>query len=277
MEVIDHFLSKKKFTVQPSSRCGVLETSPKPSSKDLPRYYKSEEYLSHNKNDSFLSKLYFLAKRVNFFLKLNTLRKHSSSLNRLLDFGSGDGFFITELNKNRISAYGYEPFFNSKTPKTYKQKELLLRFDKAYFDVITMWHSLEHVKSYSETITFLKPLIKSNGLLVIACPNFQSWEAKYYKGFWAGYDVPRHLWHFSANGLVGYLEQNGFVLIKQKPMYMDSFYVCMLSEKYKGSKLWFLKGLFVGLYSNFVSFFTKSFSSTMYIFQKSNLSEFKSE
>ena len=112
MKVIDHFLSKKKFTVQPSSRCGVLETSPKPSSKDLPRYYKSEEYLSHNKNDSFLSKLYFLAKRVNFFLKLNTLRKHSSSLNRLLDFGSGDGFFITELNKNRISAYGYEPFFN---------------------------------------------------------------------------------------------------------------------------------------------------------------------
>ena len=267
MEVIDHFLSKKKFTVQPSGRSGVLETAPKPSSEDLPKYYKSKEYLSHNKNDSFFSKLYSLAKRMNFFLKLKILRKHSSSLNTLLDFGSGDGFFITELNKKRIDAHGYEPFFASKTANTYKEKGLLLSFDKAYFDVITMWHSLEHVESYSETIAFLKPLIKSKGLLVVACPNFQSWEASYYKEFWAGYDVPRHLWHFSANGLVSYLEESGFLLIKQKPMYMDSFYVCMLSEKYKGSKLWFLKGLCVGLCSNFVSFFTKSFSSSMFVFK----------
>ena len=204
---------------------------------------------------------------MNFFLKLKHLRKHSSSLNTLLDFGSGDGFFIAELNKNRIDAHGYEPLFNSTAPNTYKQKDLLLSFDKAYFDVITMWHSLEHVESYSKTITFLKPLIKSKGLLVIACPNFQSWEARYYKEFWAGYDVPRHLWHFSPKGLVSYLEQNGFLLIKQKSMYMDSFYVCMLSEKYKGAKLWFLKGFCVGLFSTFVSFFTKSFSSTMFVFK----------
>ena len=189
MEVVDHFLSKKKFTVQPSSRSGILETAPKPSSKDLPKYYKSKEYLSHNKNGSFFSKLYSLAKRLNFFLKLKHLRKHSSSLNTLLDFGSGDGFFIAELNKNRIDAHGYEPLFNSTAPNTYKQKDLLLSFDKAYFDVITMWHSLEHVESYSKTITFLKPLIKS-------IPNFNK---------------SLQLIHTPADAVSGYILYNPFM------------------------------------------------------------------
>ena len=137
----------------------------------------------------------------------------------------------------------------------------------ASFDTISLWHVLEHLPHPESSLATYRALLRPSGLLVVAVPNFESHDRIHYQQDWAALDVPRHLWHFSPKGLVSYLEQNGFLLIKQKPMYMDSFYVCMLSEKYKGAKLWFLKGFCVGLFSTFVSFFTKSFSSTMFVFK----------
>ena len=131
-----------------------------------------------------------------------------------------------------------------------------------------MWHSLEHVFSYKDTLSLISEILISKGNLIIACPNYESFDANYYKKFWAGFDVPRHYWHFSPNGLIEIMSQNGFDHIKKKPMYFDAIYVSMLSEQYKQSKLWFIKGLAVGVWSNLVSLFKNNASSYVYLFKK---------
>jgi 2-polyprenyl-3-methyl-5-hydroxy-6-metoxy-1,4-benzoquinol methylase len=267
IKIVDHFLSKEEFVVVSSKHNGILETRPKPSFENLPKYYDSPEYFSHNKNNSFFSFIYSLVKKGNFKFKLRVLRRFSSRLNTVLDFGCGDGSFLEGLNNRNIEAYGFEPLLNNDLANVCNNPKALSKFDNGFFDAITMWHSLEHVNSYAETISLLKPLIKQKGLLVIACPNYKSWDANHYKEYWAGYDAPRHIWHFSPKGLISFLESKGFVFLKRKMMFFDAFYVCMLSEKFKGTKFWFLKGFILGLYSNYISLFTKNPSSSVFVFQ----------
>ena len=130
-----------------------------------------------------------------------------------------------------------------------------------------MWHSLEHVNSYNKTLALLQRLLKPGGILIIACPNHLSYDSIHYGKYWAGYDVPRHLWHFSKKGLITVLDSLNFSLINTKPVFFDAYYVSMLSEKYKKSKLWFFKGFFFGLLSNIHSLVSKNSSSNVFIFR----------
>ena len=128
-----------------------------------------------------------------------------------------------------------------------------------------MWHVLEHVPDLDFQIQQLKRLLKPNGTVIIAVPNFKSYDAKYYKSFWAAYDVPRHLWHFSKTAIEKLFANRNMKLIKIKPMWFDSFYVALLSEKYKNGKMNFIKGFFIGLISNCSGIVKKEFSSHIYI------------
>ena len=131
-----------------------------------------------------------------------------------------------------------------------------------------MWHVLEHVPELTKTIAEITRILDKNGKLIIAVPNHKSWDAKYYNEFWAGWDVPIHLWHFSKATIKLLLNKNKFTLIKTKPMLFDSFYVSLLSEEFKTGKKNALTSLFIGTMSNVASIFKKKgCSSTIYVFE----------
>jgi 2-polyprenyl-3-methyl-5-hydroxy-6-metoxy-1,4-benzoquinol methylase len=174
------------------------------------------------------------------------------------------------MTKDSWQVYGVEPNENAREIAT--QKKLVLHqniqdFKGQQFDVVTLWHVLEHLPDLDKTITDIQQLVKPNGLLIIAVPNYNSFDAKYYKGFWAAYDAPRHLWHFSQKAMRGLFSKN-MKLLKTKPMIFDSFYVSLLSEKYKFGNSFSLKGLWVGLMSNLSALKTKEYSSLIYCFKK---------
>ena len=271
IEVKDYFLTQEPFSLVKIKGLDVYKTTPRTKKGAIAKYYKSTKYLSHNNNKSLFSLLYWFVRRLNFYFKYKVLKTVSDSEKSLLDFGSGNAYFVSQLNKRGLPAVAYDPFYDSVLNKKINDDKVLKdekSLISAKFNTVTMWHSLEHVFSYKDTLSLVSKTLMSKGNLIVACPNYESFDANYYKKFWAGFDVPRHYWHFSPNGLIDVMSQNGFDHIMKKPMYFDAIYVSMLSEQYKQSKLWFIKGLAVGVWSNLVSFFKNNASSYVYLFKK---------
>ena len=271
IEVKDYFLTQEPFSLVKIKGLDVYKTTPRTKKEAIAKYYKSTKYLSHINNKSLFSFLYSFVKRLNFYFKYKVLKTVSDSEKSLLDFGSGNAYFVSQLNKRGLPAVAYDPFYDSVLNKKINDDKVLKNeksLISAKFNTVTMWHSLEHVFSYKDTLSLVSKTLMSKGNLIVACPNYESFDANYYKKFWAGFDVPRHYWHFSPNGLIDVMSQNGFDHIMKKPMYFDAIYVSMLSEQYKQSKLWFIKGLVVGVWSNLVSVFKNNASSYVYLFKK---------
>jgi 2-polyprenyl-3-methyl-5-hydroxy-6-metoxy-1,4-benzoquinol methylase len=152
---------------------------------------------------------------------------------------------------------------------TVNTPETLFELPGKSFEVITLWHVLEHLPNLNSSMSQFFKLLKDTGTLVIAVPNINSYDAKKYQQYWAAYDVPRHLWHFSPNTVSLLAEQCGFQIIDIKPMPFDAFYVSMLSEKYKNKKFATLRGLYRGLLSCFICLFNKKKSSSLiYVMKK---------
>ena len=267
MRIKDYFLTREVFALKETEIKGVLETTPRPVFSEISRYYNSDKYLSHNSNNSVFSKIYSFVRKINLRSKTKLITKYSGAKKNVLDYGSGGGHFLKVLEKKGYNAFGFEPFLHTPTKNVFKNTESLKRVGENFFSVITMWHSLEHVNSYKKTLALLQKLLKPGGVLIIACPNHLSYDSLHYGKYWAGYDVPRHLWHFSKKGLISVLSRTNFSLIKTKPVYLDAYYVSMLSEKYKQSKLWFFKGVFFGILSNTHSFVSKNPSSSVFVFK----------
>ncbi len=266
----DHLVSGEEFRLQLRSDFEILETLPKP--ENLSAYYESEDYISHtDSKKSFTDKLYRGVKNYMLSEKLKWISKVSEG-NIILDIGAGTGDFLTAAKKKNFHVAGIEP--NQHARKLAFQKGIELQQELAYFednsfDVITMWHVLEHVPDLEFQLKELHRLLKPNGIAVIAVPNFKSFDAEYYKEFWAAYDVPRHLWHFSQNGISELFEKYNFKKLQAKPLVFDSFYVSLLSEKNKTGKSNFLKAFNLGLKSNLRAQSTSEYSSLAYFFQKS--------
>lgn len=248
-------------------------TSPRPDLKNIGKYYKSNSYVSHTeKSKSLLDKIYFIARSIALNKKRKLLSQFSTN-GKLLDYGCGAGAFLKFMKKNRWHCNGVEP--SDKAREIAQKSGVEIAPDIGtlsinQFDIITLWHVLEHVHDLNNTLSSLKNLMKQNGTIIIAVPNYQSFDAQYYRENWAAYDVPRHLWHFTKESMTLLLKRHGLKLIDTKPMKMDSFYVSMLSEKYKGVSypLSLLKGLLTGLKSNVKAASSKQYSSLIYIAQK---------
>lgn len=268
----DYTVSHKKFKLIYNSNYDLLETNPQPSELELPSYYKSENYISHtDSKKNITDKLYHLVKKYTLIQKLNLINSFKTTEKKLLDVGCGTGDFLKICKNDNWKTIGIEP--NESAKKIAKNKlgeEAVLytninEIKNLKFDVITLWHVLEHVSDLEFYISKLKSLLKPNGFLVIAVPNYKSFDAKYYKQFWAAFDVPRHLWHFSKKSISLLFQNEKFMLIKILPMYFDSFYVSILSEKNKNKKGNFIKAIFIGLLSNFKALSSKEFSSQIYV------------
>lgn len=268
----DHSVTGEEFELIQNAEYGFLETSPQPSSEKLPDYYKSEDYISHTDSQrNLFEKVYHLVRSISLKKKLKLINSFSSESKKLLDVGCGTGDFLQTASENNWTVSGIEPnkqarkFANEKTNDSVFEIEQLLKYEESSFDVITLWHVLEHLPNLENHLKVFKKLLKSNGTLIIAVPNYKSYDAKYYKQFWAAYDVPRHLWHFNKTSISKLVSKQHMKVIKVKPMWFDAFYVSMLSEKYKFGKMNPFKGLFNGLLSNLKSIKTKEASSLIYI------------
>ena len=158
-----------------------------------------------------------------------------------------------EAKNQNWDILGIEPNDKAKgiaVGKGIKFGDTIEKLESNSFDVITMWHVLEHVPDVEHQVAELKRLLKPSGTIIIAVPNFKSYDANHYKEFWAAYDVPRHLWHFSKTAIEKLFDKQNMNLEDIKPMWFDSFYVSLLSEKYKSGKMNFISGFFIGLISN---------------------------
>jgi len=277
LEVKDYTSSKKCFTIVSCETCDFTFTNPRPIDEKLGDYYKSEMYISHTNNKAgFFNWLYQTIRSYAVISKVNLLKKISKA-GVHLDIGCGTGEFLNACENAGFTTKGIEPseIARKQAIKNFKldvSKNVdLAQFDKNSINSISMWHVLEHVPNLSKTISEFYRIVKLDGKIIIAVPNHKSWDANYYKGYWAAWDVPIHLWHFSQNTIELLFKNHGFKLLKTKPMIFDSFYVSLLSEEFKYGKKNFIKSFLIGLYANiFAIISSKGHSSTVYVFERYN-------
>jgi SAM-dependent methyltransferase len=271
LECRDYTVSNETFALRKCSDCNLLITTRRPD--DLSPYYQSEDYISHSdRNDNTFSKIYSLARHITTFWKVRLVQKHiNNHQGKILDVGCGTGTFLKACKDDGLQISGVEPSDKARSiAARLTQANISSGIDdlQDHFDIITMWHVLEHVPNPQEQITKLINRLNPGGTILIAVPNHESYDARKYKSTWAGYDVPRHLWHFSQKSIGRLFENNGLVLKETIPMKLDAFYVSMLSEKYVNGSLGipqFLNGMFVGFISNINSGKAKNYSSLIYI------------
>lgn len=272
MNVVDHMITKEEFTIQKCLDCDFHFTNPRPTEEINGEYYKSENYISHSSsNKGIINKLYNVVRNYTLKRKRRIIENLTNERN-LLDIGCGTGHFLNECKQNDWNISGLEPDEDARnfTKKHFNFStepiENLYSKKEKSFDVVTMWHVLEHVYHLQKDVSQIVSLIKENGYFVIAVPNRESFDANYYKNYWAAYDVPRHLYHFSENNIVELMQQYDLQHIKTLPMKFDSFYVSMLSEKYKKGSI--VKAFWIGLLSNLKAKNGGGYSSHIYIFKK---------
>tara|TARA_B110000459_G_C16557345_1_gene469798 strand:+ start:249 stop:1145 length:897 start_codon:yes stop_codon:yes gene_type:complete len=271
----DHSTSKEKFIIVSCETCDFTFTNPRPKDNSLGEYYKSDMYISHtNNNNGLFNWMYHTIRKYAIGRKLNLLKRISRNKNHL-DIGCGTGEFLNACKNAGYTTKGIEPseLARKQAIKNFNlsvsENTNLDQFEEKQFDSISMWHVLEHVPQLNKTIEDFSRILSKNGKIIIAVPNHKSWDSNYYKEFWAAWDTPIHLWHFSKLSIEKLLLKYNFKLIKTKPMLFDSFYVSLLSEEYKTGKKKFIKGFIVGLISNIVGILTKKgCSSIIYVFEK---------
>jgi 2-polyprenyl-3-methyl-5-hydroxy-6-metoxy-1,4-benzoquinol methylase len=266
----DYLVSNETFDLVYNKELDMLETTPIPSLDKLHSYYQSEEYISHtDASKTLFDKVYQFVKKININNKLNVINSLPKEEKKLLDIGCGTGDFLVACKNKGYRVFGVEP--NKKANKIATKKigefvyKNLMDIEASKFDVITLWHVLEHVPNLEEYIFKIKSLLKPNAILIIAVPNFKCFDANYYKQYWAAFDVPRHLWHFSKKSIQTIFSNYQISLIKILPLKFDAYYVAMLSEKNKNKKANFIKAFFVGWWSNIKAIKSKEYSSLIYV------------
>ena len=276
ISVKDHSVSSEEFHLLVNNEFGYLETSPQPSLEKLPEYYKSEDYISHTDTKrNLLEKVYHVVRNISLNRKLKLINSFTSEDKNLLDVGCGTGDFLQIAQQNDWIVFGVEPnnearqIANSKTNNSVSDIEQLLEFPKQSFDVITLWHVLEHLPNLEEQVSILKSLLRENGRLIIAVPNYKSYDAEYYKNFWAAFDVPRHLWHFNQESISKLFSKENMEVVERHPMKFDSYYVSLLSEKYKSGWMNIFNAFRIGFTSNLKAKRSGEYSSLIYILKNS--------
>jgi 2-polyprenyl-3-methyl-5-hydroxy-6-metoxy-1,4-benzoquinol methylase len=254
----DYTVSQQTFEIWQCAHCAVRFTQDVPAAAEIGRFYKSEQYISHTEtNRGFINSLYLRVRKITLRNKKKFIEQQTGLSNgSILDIGAGTGAFLHFMKQQGWDVSGVEPDEEAiqRAVTQYKvflrPSQDLFQLPNDSFDVITMWHVLEHVHELHRYIDQIKLLLKQNGTLFIAVPNYTSYDAEKYQEYWAAYDVPRHLYHFSPASMQELARMHGFTIKKWQPMWFDSFYVSMLSEKYKGGSLGMFKAFARGLRSN---------------------------
>ncbi|MCY7358057.1 MAG: class I SAM-dependent methyltransferase [Rudanella sp.] len=269
----DYLVSQDEFTIQNCEECGFRFTDPRPDSKSIGSYYQSTDYVSHNdKSGGLVNKLYRLVRQFTLRQKLNLINSIQPEKGKLLDIGCGTGLFLETCQQGGWSVEGVEPDGSPRSAAADRLKkavvETIHEVGEESYNIITMWHVLEHVPNLQETINELKNLLQNGGTLLLALPNSDSYDAKHFKQYWAAYDIPRHLSHFTPESVNRLVTQAGFTLAAIRPMYFDSFYIGMLSTRHRDGQTNWIESIFQGIRSNWSGSKTGNYSSLIYMFKK---------
>lgn len=266
----DYSVSGEEFELLFDKHFEMLITKPQP--ENLERYYKSENYISHSDAKKSLSdKIYQFVKKFTLNRKVNLIGQYAQDDKSILDVGAGTGDFLFAASQKGWTVSGVEP--NGHARKKALEKRILLEknleaISNSKFKVITLWHVLEHLPDLENQILNIIALLEEEGTMIIAVPNYNSYDANHYGEFWAAYDVPRHLWHFSKTAIRKLFSDYGMEVVDIKPMVFDSFYVSLLSEKYKTGKMNYFQAFYRGLRSNISAWRSKEYSSLLYVLKK---------
>jgi len=267
----DYTVSKENFQIVACRVCQFHFTNPRPADEDLGKYYESEDYVSHSNTSKGL--VNWLYQRVRAF----TLRKKLALVNRLsgkgilVDLGCGTGYFLNTCKQDGWNAIGIEPSPQARKVASEQfglevlDEPGLQQMKPGSIDAITMWHVLEHVPDLHKRTEELKRILKPGGVLIIAVPNRSSYDAQHYGEHWAAWDVPRHLWHFAPADIARLFEAHGMEVKETLPMRFDSYYVSMLSEKYKSGSTSLISAFLTGARSNRKAGSSPRFSSQIYV------------
>lgn len=276
----DFMVTGEEFSVVRCITCSFAFTNPRPDESVIGQYYQSEDYISHNDQaKGNLSIIYRFVRKYMLRKKCLLLSNYLSDKKdpKLLDYGCGTGEFLARARRSGFKTFGVEPEKNARTHAKGKGlyvadslDQLTMRSKIKKFDVITLWHVLEHVPDINQLLVKFNDILPVNGLIVVAVPEYKSYDATFYGKYWAAWDVPRHLNHFDQSSLINWFDSNGFSAIAHYPMWFDAIYISLLSEKYKKSGLpGMLRGICIGFWSNLKALFTfRPFSSQIYVFQR---------
>lgn len=277
LTVKDFSVSKEEFVVWQCHDCTLRFTQDIPDENNIGRYYKFEDYISHTNTDKgFINKAYQKVRDYTLQQKAKLIIDETGVVKgNLLDMGCGTGAFLNTMKKKGWNVKGMEPDEDARklAKQLYglsiDQPTAINELNNQSFDAITLWHVLEHVHQLHDYVEQLKRLLKPKGKLFIAVPNYQSKDAAAYRLYWAAYDVPRHLYHFSPKSLKVLMQQHGLSIEKEKPMWFDSFYISMLSSKYRNGKTNYPAAVINGIKSNLAALMNKeNCSSLIYIISK---------
>jgi 2-polyprenyl-3-methyl-5-hydroxy-6-metoxy-1,4-benzoquinol methylase len=273
----DHFVSGEVFPVSTCADCGFTFTSEHPDEESSARYYESEEYISHSDTSGgIINRLYKIARGFMLHRK-SAIVKRLTGLGRgsLLDIGSGTGYFAGAMKRAGWQVTGIE--ISSKAREFSREAfgfevidpSEIEKLPAGGYDCITLWHVLEHFVTPYIYMDNISHLLKADGRCIIALPNCSSFDAGHYGSFWAAWDVPRHLWHFTPATFRMFAEKTGFEVVSVSTLPLDVFYISILSEKYKGTKLHFLVGMIKGTWFWTLSLFNRQKTSSMiYVLKK---------
>lgn len=271
MDVKDNMITKEEFKIVECKDCGFHFTNPIPTIDTIGEYYKGDAYVSHTSTKKgIVNKLYNKVRNKTLLQKLDWVNTEVKN-KTLLDVGCGTGHFLKTAQDGGFRVTGLEPdadaraFCESENNIESKPLEELYKLEEGGFDAITMWHVLEHVYDLNKDIEQMVKLLNKDGVLFVAVPNMNSYDARHYEEMWAAYDVPRHLYHFKKGNIEQLMMKYGLKLCKVLPMKFDSYYVSMLSEKYKGGNI--LKAGYIGWKSNREAK-NYGFSSQVYVLRK---------
>ena len=276
----DHTVSSESFGIWQCANCSLRFTQNVPSAEAIGKYYKSEAYISHSETSKgIINWLYLRVRKFTLSSKRNFIEDETGAKKgSLLDVGAGAGAFVHHMKEKGWRVEGVEPDPQA-IARAYNQYGIKLKpspelfhYTRSAFDAITMWHVLEHVHDLHVYLDHIKSICKPGGKIFIAVPNYTSYDAVHYGSAWAAYDVPRHLYHFSPASMLELMKRHGCTIEKMQPMWFDSFYVSLLSEKYKTGQSNMLKGFWNGLRSNMKALSNKrKASSIIYVINPGQL------
>ncbi|WP_373330932.1 class I SAM-dependent methyltransferase [Salmonirosea aquatica] len=257
MKAKDNTVTEQVFQIVRCESCGFLFTNPRPTEQLIGSYYESTDYISHHdEGKDVMSRLYNRVREFTTQQKIKLLKKSIGFTGSLLDIGSGTGFFLSQAKAAGWQVAGTEPDAQARAISQGRVGEVIFEsiqdpyFDTTTYDAITMWHVLEHVHLLNETFEWLHAHLSPKGRLIIAVPNAESEDARRFKEFWAAYDVPRHLYHFTKKSMTQLAEAHQFTVERIVPMWFDSYYVALLSNRYQQGKTNVPQSLWEGSVSN---------------------------
>jgi len=274
LQAIDYTVSKETFEIVQCDNCKLLFTNPRPFANQAGKYYQSEEYISHsNTQKGLVNQLYHWVRNITLRQKTHWIDEYKIGEKKLLDIGCGNGHFLKACQQEGWNVTGMEL-----DPNTAKKASELLQQEihpslknispEDKFEIISMWHVLEHVYEIKEYFDFFKRQLAPSGKLLFALPNHKSFDAEIFQQYWAAYDVPRHIYHFEPKSLGSLAKKHGFKLIKSKGLLFDSFYIALLSNQYKYGSKNFIVSFIIGLISNMKAYVkTGNYSSNLYILE----------